>query len=910
MTEEPPSIPVLNPKLPDGVFDADWYATQNPDVASDELAPWEHFVRYGDSEHRAPGPEFDLDFYARTYLPLEGENAAYHYIIYGRPRAYVTRPVPLGRRESAQAMRAALSRRRYPILLIGSDAQHAGAPILLLEIARRLMVRGFSPVFLLRRGGPLLDAYRSLGPAFVADEGWDLIGLGSALRATTPVFANTGWGALVLDAMQHEGASAVLVHEMTDYLIEHGLLSAVGRAPTVIASMPGLGAELADKLSGHADVRVVRPGLMTQAPHPRARDAVRKVLETTWGTGNTVYVGAGYADARKGFDLFIEAARQIHTRIPQARFVWLGELSAWARSIADSAIDDGIPLLLPGFRGDSTAWYSLADVYLLTSRQDPGPTTVMDAALVGVPFVAYSADIGLRSLGPILDGVGVFVDDNATFVQQAIGFAQTDDDASRRRRATHVARLASFQRYVDDLLGVLRSTSSLDEPPLVFQAVGSRAITVARVLRRTAGRSLRAVLQLVRGTGLPGYQTTTYRPIIGPWMHSPQERRHAPHRPLTLAVSESGSPRGDALRTADEVRALLPGERAWLADVRLLRHVAHPAVVHLVRDRNRPPWQAVAAIEAATHSITTLHQHDDDSPLSRLETHPPRMRSRRVRATRSAQPLVLNAPSAPSSTASIGVFLHAYYLDLAEKIIPLLERIPHPFSLYVSTDDEAKAQHLRARLPHADVRVFSNVGRDIYPKMFGFAPEHAHHDLVLHLHTKRSPHSSILSGWLDHILERLLPSAEGVDAILSLFEAAPALGMVSPTPFPGILPSYRWGATLNIAQTLTFEEQWPLPSDRNLAFPAGSMFWARPAALLPLQDLAVPARAFVHDPSMLDGTLAHAVERLIGVSCSVAGLSHIFVDPPDTAGLSTEEAWRIVSRAGNKPSRRALSVRV
>lgn len=180
--------------------------------------------------------------------------------------------------------------------------------------------------------------------------------------------------------------------------------------------------------------------------------------------------------------------------------------------------------------------------------------------------------------------------------------------------------------------------------------------------------------------------------------------------------------------------------------------------------------------------------------------------------------------------------------------------------------------------PTAHVRVFPNQGRDIAPKVFGFAAEHRAHDVVLHLHTKRSLHRSDLSGWLTHILDCLAPTSERTNEIIGRLSDSGPVGMVSPLPHSALgVP--QWGPNRSIAEVVTWGRGWPtLPDDTTLTFPAGSMFWARAEALRPLQDLAIPFDAF-STTSALDGTLAHAVERLIGVSCANAGWDQVFAAP-------------------------------
>ena len=103
-------------------------------------------------------------------------------------------------------------------------------------------------------------------------------------------------------------------------------------------------------------------------------------------------------------------------------------------------------------------------MYLLTSRQDPGPTTVIDAARRGVPFVAAPGDLGLESLGRVLDGVGTFAKEGEDVAGLVLDLAANSTAAGREARATHIEALASFPRYVDDLVGLLRQQGRLNEP--------------------------------------------------------------------------------------------------------------------------------------------------------------------------------------------------------------------------------------------------------------------------------------------------------------------------------------------------------------------------------------------------------------------------------------------------------------
>lgn len=111
--------------------------------------------------------------------------------------------------------------------------------------------------------------------------------------------------------------------------------------------------------------------------------------------------------------------------------------------------------------------------------------------------------------------------------------------------------------------------------------------------------------------------------------------------------------------------------------------------------------------------------------------------------------------------------------------------------------------------------------------------------------------------------------------ILSFFETIPRLGMVVPLTFRQVLGAAHWGDNKDIARELAFRLGWPdsaLPEDGALRFPVGSMFWARVAAIRPLLDLALTPDHFPPEAGQVDGTLAHAIERMLGVVCQAGAI--------------------------------------
>src|SRR5262249_37082721 len=83
----------------------------------------------------------------------------------------------------------------------------------------------------------------------------------------------------------------------------------------------------------------------------------------------------------------------------------------------------------------------------------------------------------------------------------------------------------------------------------------------------------------------------------------------------------------------------------------------------------------------------------------------------------------------------------------------------------------------------------------------------------------------------------------------------------------------QWGKNFRTARQIAGRMNINLKAGGYLDMPSGSMFWARPDALRPFIDLHLDFQDFPSEPCELDGTFAHAIERLFLFVCEKAGYS-------------------------------------
>lgn len=230
----------------------------------------------------------------------------------------------------------------------------------------------------------------------------------------------------------------------------------------------------------------------------------------------------------------------------------------------------------------------------------------------------------------------------------------------------------------------------------------------------------------------------------------------------------------------------------------------------------------------------------------------------------------------------IAVVLHLFDPDLWNEMREAIERILHPFDLFVSLTRGA-SDHMRDAImqafPNAWIFDFEDRGRDIGPFLvFLQSGVLSRYDLVCKLHTKRSPHIHAGADWVypdgdtwrRALIAGVLGSSHLVDQIVARFRSDPELGMV--VGDGNIFRGHEYW--INNEQLLAelLPRMGISPEVRDRSFPGGSIFWIRSSLLGPLARAGFRLDDFDPEPLDLDGGLGHAIERMFGLLCEQAGM--------------------------------------
>jgi glycosyltransferase involved in cell wall biosynthesis len=340
-----------------------------------------------------------------------------------------------------------------PVLIIGHDAYRAGAQIELLHIIRWLHSNTDLAIsLLLKRGGELVSEYEAVVPTQIWPDSDQSTGsernamrlwrrfarrvaTRRVVRALEPsrlrlIYVNSVASLSVLPSVLEASRCPVVCHV-------HELEMALGRfcgrdrfnesMKTIDSYIAVSGAVERNLIENHGvrreQIRRIYPGIPIESfemPH-----ASRTELRESLGIpdGAAIVGGCGTMDWRKSPDVFLQVARYARSRdsaVP-IHFIWVGawesavDLEALMHDAARLGVRDVVHFV--GAKRDPRQFFSLFDVFLLTSREDPFPLVCLEAAALHVPIICFEHAGGMPE----------FVEADAGFVVPYLDIAAAGD---------------------------------------------------------------------------------------------------------------------------------------------------------------------------------------------------------------------------------------------------------------------------------------------------------------------------------------------------------------------------------------------------------------------------------------------------------------------------------------------------
>jgi O-antigen biosynthesis protein len=379
-------------------------------------------------------------------------------------------------------MGGAVAPARRKIIVVVHDLHRHGAQYLSLNFVSTLHgVFGYDVATIAGGEGALEDRFRTYGPLVNAMPGRT----GEKnLRAMIRALANEGYTHAIVNSsaagwiapyLAEMGIDCVgLVHELPDLVammqLEGGLRALDTHARHVVFASETVRDRTAKDVRGHDWVHPVvqpqglykRDGVVSFDEKASARERLCEELGVPEGA--RFIVGVGYGDRRKGIDIFCRWALAAASLDSTIHFVWVGTLAPEMKTESEAILSEGgaaaANVHLVGFRNDTGSFYAAASAFALTSREDPYPSTAIEALDAGTPVFMVAGTGGVADLAG--DGaVTVLPDADPEGFARALMRLLDDPNAMWHAavRGLDIARSRfGFRSFVGDILRLL------DEP--------------------------------------------------------------------------------------------------------------------------------------------------------------------------------------------------------------------------------------------------------------------------------------------------------------------------------------------------------------------------------------------------------------------------------------------------------------
>lgn len=228
-----------------------------------------------------------------------------------------------------------------------------------------------------------------------------------------------------------------------------------------------------------------------------------------------------------------------------------------------------------------------------------------------------------------------------------------------------------------------------------------------------------------------------------------------------------------------------------------------------------------------------------------------------------------------SSKTSIAIHLHLFYSDMIEDCIKYFLNIPFDFDLYISVGVNANENEIKKilkdrikKVKEVFIEKVPNRGRDMAPLIIQFGKRLLKYDIISHVHTKKSVHSEKLNYWFKTTMDLLYGSKAEIIQIINLLNKEAKI--IYPEGNSNIvLDKSGWSNNYELAADLLNKyTNFKIENFQFIEFPQGSMFWAKTQCLKDFLNLPLKYSDFPNEPIPADGTLAHALERLLLIFAS------------------------------------------
>lgn len=757
--------------------------------------------------------DLNSNFYLQHYpdVKLAGIHPAEHYLRFGIQEKRIGKPISLDFLIELKN----IATDKETILIVGHEASLTGAPILTLNLIKKMSIR-YNIITILLNDGYIFKNFKEessvvIGPLILKESDLPFkLAIEEVTKKTVIKYAliNSVESRFVLPVLARKYIpTVILLHEFFAYTKP----SQAFREALFWAGESVFSTKLTQEsvIEAYKDLnehsypiipqgKCLTPIIQDENIKKRNNLKYKNLFREKKTENNFIVLGVGTVQLRKGVDLFIEcAAKTIQLSKLNFHFIWIGKgydpeydtnYSVYLEDQIKRHNLIGKISIIPE-TSPLDDLYKLSDALLVTSRLDPLPNVAIDALQLGLPVLCFDKATGIAD----------FMKEVSLSETCVAKYLDTLDLS--KKLVTLLDSESLYQQVSKKCMDSSKKYFNMDQYIYKLELIAEKAEKKFKQEQKDVETilnhgNLNPNFYSPHGTKLIHNVVRTY---VRAWASGIGKRKPLPGFHPGIYLEEHGLSDMDADPYADYLRSGSP----------------------------KGPWayKVITPIDCySRENSTTIH----------------------VKAA---------------------LHIHVHYPELLPNIIDRVNQNDTKPDLYISVNSEEAYklvdEFLSKYKGHVNtIKIIPNKGRDIAPLLTTFREDIQKYEIIGHIHTKKTANikdNKIGEMWLLFLQENLLgdKSKKMIDIILSEFKKEPALGLVFPED-PNVI---GWSANKSYAELLKKSLKLSnLPSNFN--FPIGTMFWARVNALSPLWDLKLEWSDYPEEPLPYDGSILHALERI------------------------------------------------
>lgn len=350
------------------------------------------------------------------------------------------------------------------ILLIGHNCDKQGAAVLLEYIAKECVKQGWQTEILIRNPGEMLSRYSQVckTTCFLGKKDFTRIIRYKRKKGFKNAICNTVVNGDLVDILKTNGYKVeVLIHELPKAIkqlkCEKRAIEIAKKSDRVV--FPSSFVYEKFKKFAKVDNVLIKPqGLyLSQECDYNKQGQNIKINDELEIKGRKLIINVATGELRKGFDIFLQVAKDFKDK-KEYLFVWIGSVNKeiYAKVIGNIQLDN---LILYGYVDNVNKliqFYKNAEILLLTSREEPFGSIVLEAFNEGTPV------IGFNNAGGFVDTVipgktGELVEyENINELEEALLELLNNEEKLKvySENCKEFAKKFKFDKYVESLMEI------------------------------------------------------------------------------------------------------------------------------------------------------------------------------------------------------------------------------------------------------------------------------------------------------------------------------------------------------------------------------------------------------------------------------------------------------------------------